>query len=430
MFQLAQVYLLKFYTDALGISAYWGEVIFLVTKFVDAITDTLVGTWVDSRKIGPRGKFKPFILFSSPFLAIATIAAFLAPDLNEAAKVVYAFLTYNLMSLAYTVVNVPHGSLSSSMTTDSVQRTSLSVFRNLGTQVGILATGTVVVPIVNAFGSPATVAIFAVLGILCHIITYKETEERFISKKERVKGDGKKALSYLFKTGLFWVLSAYTILSIGGMFLKIGFQLYYFEYALGQDTLVSFVSILNMVALLPALFLSSKLVAMFGKKNLAVLGTGGFAIFEFVNYFFTGDQMTTFLIVNLFSYFFLSLANTVAFAFVADVMEYTQWKFGLRSEGITYSAYSFVRKIAQGFAGFLPGAALTAIGYVANQQQTAETLSGMATVYFLVPAVMSIAAVLIFGPFYKLTDKRHAEITQELQERGELYVEKRHKHTS
>lgn len=425
MFQVAQLYLLKFYTDVLGISPYWGGMVFLITKFVDAITDTLIGTFVDSRTPGPKGKFKPFILYGTGFLALTTITAFVAPDWGETAKIVYAFVSYNLMSIGYTIVNIPYGSLSTAMTTNSADRTSLAVFRNLAAQTSILVAGVIVIPMVNQFSNPAlgypvVVGGLALIGIVCHLLCYRGVEERFVSKKPRVKGDGVKSIKNLLSNAQFGVLAIYTILSIGAMFLKSGVQLYYFEYALGNEALVGIVSTLSLVAIVPSVLLATPIVAKFGKKNVAIFGTVGFAVFEFVNYFFTGDETISFLVVNFLSYVFLGFANTVAFAFVSDVVDYSHLKNGNRTEGIIYSGYSFVRKIAQGFAGFIPGLALTAIGYVANQPQTAETISGMRSVYFLLPAVLAVVSVIIFLIFYKITDDKHAEVIQELSDKGEL----------
>lgn len=425
MFQVAQLYLLKFYTDVLGISPYWGGMIFLVTKFIDAITDTLVGSFVDARKPGAKGKFKPFILYGSAFLALATVAAFFAPDLSETGKIVYAFVTYNIMSIAYTLVNIPYGSLATAMTTNSGDRTSLAVFRNLAAQLSILVAGVIVIPMVGQFPSPAigypvVVGFLAILGVIAHMLCYRGVEERFVSKKPRVKGDGWRSVKNLLSNGQFAILAAYTILSIGSMFLKSGMQLYYFEYALGNEGLVGIVSVLSLVAIIPSVIFATPIVEKLGKKNVALIGTTGFAFFEFINYFFAGGETTSYLVVNFLSYVFLGFANTVAFAFVSDLVDYSHLKNGNRTEGIIYSGYSFVRKIAQGFAGFIPGLALTAIGYVANQPQTAETINGMRGVYFLFPAVLSVISAIVFFLFYKITDDKHKEIIGELTEHGEI----------
>ncbi|RIO55311.1 MFS transporter, partial [Mammaliicoccus sciuri] len=104
MFDIAKIYLLKFFTDILGISAFYGGLVFLVSKIFDAFVDTGVGTYVDSRtNIGKRGKFRPFILYGTVPLAICTVLSFIAPNLDQTGKTIWAFATYMLFNAAYSV---------------------------------------------------------------------------------------------------------------------------------------------------------------------------------------------------------------------------------------------------------------------------------------------------------------------------------------
>ncbi|WP_283680283.1 MFS transporter [Lentilactobacillus sp. Marseille-Q4993] len=421
MFQFAQLFLLKFYTDVLQIPAYWGGLIFLIAKFFDAIIDTSVGAYVDSRKkISKRGKFRPYILYGSFFLGLSTIACFVSPNLNETGRIICAFVTYNIMGFFYSVVNIPYGSLASVMTMDSGDRTSLAASRNLTGQLAALLTGAAVIPLVAMFTTPAmgylsTVAVFAILGVISQLLCYAGTTENIHATVPRQKGDGWKSIKDLLTNKPFLILSVYTILSVGSMFLKMGIQLYYFQYVLGQEGLVSIVSVLSALSIIPAVIFATPLVNRIGKKNVAIIGMTGFTIAELINYFFTGHSIVSYLVVNTFSYMFLGFSNTVAFAFVNDIIEYSQLKTGIRSEGIIYSGYSFIRKIAQGVAGFIPGLALTMVGYVANKPQTSSTLSGISMVYFLIPAIASIVSCVIFFFGYSLTDEKHDEIVKELQ---------------
>ena len=104
--------------------------------------------------------------------------------------------------------------------------------------------------------------------------------------------------------------------------------------------------------------------------------------------------------MNTIAQFFLVIPNTVVWAFIADVVEYGQWKFRLRSEGITYSSYSFTRKVSQALAGFVPGLALTFIGYQPNVDQSAGTIFGLKVLFFAVPAVACTIAFIIFFIWY------------------------------
>lgn len=426
MFQFAQLFLLKFYTDVLQIPAYWGGLIFLITKFFDAFVDAGVGTVIDSQKrISKKGKFRPFILYGSFFLGMSTIACFLSPNLSLNGRIVYAFVSYNVMGICYSIVNIPYGSLAAAMAMDSRDRTSLAAFRTFGAQIASLLTGAMVIPIVKQFASPGTgylvtVIVFSIVGVISQFLCYKGSKETFIDETKHKKGDSLVAIKSLLHNKPFIILCIFTVLSIGAMFLKAGIQLYYFEYVLGNEGIVSIVSIIGAFAIIPAVVFSPKLVSMYGKKSIAVLGMLGFSICEFVNYFLFRDNTIMYLIINTFSYMFLGFSNTISFAFINDIIEYDQLKTGIRSEGIVYAGYSFIRKIAQGIAGFVPGLVLSFVGYVANQTQSPRTISGISVVYFLIPALAGVASCLIFHFGYSLTDEKHKEIVKQLMASGEL----------
>ena len=204
------------------------------------------------------------------------------------------------------------------------------------------------------------------------------------------------------------------------LFLKQSSQLYYFQYVLNEPNFLGLVSTLNFISLIPALIFTTYLSKKFGKKMTAIIGIAGFVVCEFLNYFFFGEQHISFLTVNTFSNFFLVIPTTVSWAFIADVVEYGQWKTGKRTEGIIYSSYSFTRKLSQALAGFVPGLALTLIGYQPNVAQSAGTLEGLRILFFVIPGSISLIALIIFFFTYPLTDKRHKQIVKELTLRDEL----------
>ncbi|KYH13444.1 MFS transporter [Staphylococcus kloosii] len=426
MFDMGQIYLLKFFTDILGISSVYGGLVFFLSKIFDAFFDTGVGAYVDNRKnIGSKGKFRPFILYGSIPLALFTVLTFISPDLSYTGKVVWAFTTYILFNFAYSVVNIPYGSLSAAMTLNADDRTQLSVFRNLGSQGALFIAGIVVIPMVNAFpnhavGYPFAVGLLGIAGVVFHMICYKGTKERHVIEQPKTKNIGRKAFKELFKNLPFIILVIYTLLTITAQFLKQQVQLYYFQYVLDSPNLVSIVSTLNFIVLIPGLILTTFLSKKFGKKMTAIIGVTAFFVFEFLNFVVFGGDLKSFLVVNTLSNMSLVIPTTVCWAFIADVVEYQQWKTGIRSEGIIYSSYSFTRKITQALAGLISGSALTLVGYQPNVQQTASTIFGMKFIFFAVPGIATLIGMVIFLIFYPLTDKRHNQIVKELALREEI----------
>ena len=424
MFDLGQVYLLKFYTDVLGISAAYAGLVFLVSKLFDAFVDSGVGTYVDSRtNIGKRGKFRPFILFGTLPLAIMTFISFLSPDLSQNGKIIWAFVTYMLFNATYSIVNIPYGSLAASMTKNPVDRAGLASFRSLGSQAALFITGIVVIPLVSKFdnpqiGFPVAIGIMAVVGIVFHLICYAGVKEaEVVVKKEEAKQPIGKAFGSLFKNRPFIVLITLTLFMILANFLKLGVQLFYVQYNLGNANLIGSISTVNLVMALLGIAVTTPMVAKFGKKKSVVIGLIGSIIFETLNFLIFGNSVGTFLTFHAIGYFFFMIPNTIIWALIADIVEYGEWMTGERTEGIIYSSYSFVRKLSQALAGFLPGMILTAIGYVPNAVQTAGALTGIKMMEFVIPATCSLIAVLVFGFFYKLTDKRHKEIVEEIATR-------------
>jgi GPH family glycoside/pentoside/hexuronide:cation symporter len=423
MFDMGQIYLLKFYTDILGISAYWAGLVFLISKIFDAFADASVGAFVDSRtKLSKRGKFRPFLLWGSIPLAIMTVVSFLAPDISDTSKIVYAFATYMAFGLAYSIVNIPYGSLSAAMTQDPVDRASLGSFRAIGSQTALLISGVAVIPIVMQFNSQkvgyiVAISIMSILGVVFHLICYRNTSENIVRapKKEKIP------LSKLFKSLVsnrpLIVLCLASLFMIAGSNLRTAVQLYYLEYNLNNAALISILTFLSIgLAIVGSMFIPA-LVKRIGKKKTFILGLMIGIISDVINFVLPTDVIT-FLIAFSIGSFGLSFALGLPWVMIADAVDYHEWNSGERTEGIVYSSYSFFRKFAQAIAGFIPGVALTMIGYVPNVQQSAETLLGLKGLMFIVPAGLNILALIILFFFYNLTDGLYSKIVAELKERN------------
>ncbi|MBP2032648.1 GPH family glycoside/pentoside/hexuronide:cation symporter [Clostridium algifaecis] len=423
MFDLGQSYLLKFYTDVLRIPGAVGGSVFLISKIFDAFADTTVGTAVDSRKnIGKRGKFRPFILFATVPLAIATVLTFLAPNISMGAKIAYAYITYMIFGLAYSCINIPYGSLAASMTQDPVERTQLASFRQAGSSIALLITGITVIPIILKFsdpkiGYPVTMGLMALIGVIFHIICYKNTKEHIIVNNPDKK---KESLSMIFKALCsnkpLMVLNLMSLLTISCYNLKIAMMVYYAQYNLGNPKLTATLNFVSIGCSLIGVAIMPFVVKKIGKKATYLLGLFIWVGADLINYLLPGS-VTTFMILSAIAWFGTAFMNGLNWAFISDAIEYGEWKTGERTEGIIYSTYSFGRKVAQALAGFIPGVVLTIIGYVPNVQQTARTLSGLKSLMLLVPAIGAGIAILAFIFLYDLTDEKYKQILVELEER-------------
>ncbi|CAH0267746.1 putative symporter YjmB [Peribacillus sp. Bi96] len=423
MFDMGQLYLLKFYTDVLGISAYWGGLVFLISKIFDAFADTSVGAFVDSRtNISKRGKFRPFILWGTVPLALMTVISFLAPDFSDNGKIVWAFITYMGFGLAYSIVNIPYGSLSAAMTQDPIDRASLGSFRAIGSQMALLISGMAVIPIVVQFankeiGYIVAISVMVIFGIFFHLICYHNTTENVI----RAPKNEKVPLSTLFKALVsnrpLIVLCLAALFMITSSNIRNAVQLYYLEYNLKNPELMSMLSFLSIgLAVVGSMFIPT-MVKRIGKKNTFMLGLMVCIASDVLN-FVLPTSTATFLTIFSLGNFGLAFALGLPWVMIADSIDYHEWNSGERTEGIVYSTYSFFRKLAQALAGFIPGVALGLIGYVPNIQQSADTLLGLKGLLFLAPAALNIIGLIILFFFYNLTDNLYSKIVADLKERN------------
>jgi glycoside/pentoside/hexuronide:cation symporter, GPH family len=421
MFDMGQIYLLKFYTDVLGISAYWGGLVFLISKIFDAFADSTVGAFVDKRKVGKRGKFRPFILFGSIPLAVMTVISFMAPDFSDTGKIVFAFITYMAFGLAYSIVNIPYGSLAASMTQDSVDRASLGSYRAIGSQFAMLISGMVVIPIVLYFpnqklGYTVGIASMALVGVIFHYICYRNTNE-YVIREPRIEKE-KVPMSKLFKLLLsnrpLIALCLVCLFMVAASNLRTAVQLYYLQYNLKNAGLMSLLSFTSVgIAVIGSFFIPA-LVKRLGKKNTFVMGLLIGIVADAAN-FLLPASIPTFITLLTIGSLGLSFAMGLPWVMVADAVDYHEWKTGQRTEGIVYSSYSFFRKLAQALAGFIPGVALGLIGYVPNAVQTTGTLLGIKGLMFLVPAGLNLVAAVILIIVYNLTEDLYKKIIDELK---------------
>lgn len=431
MFDMGQLYLLFFYTNYMKISPVIAGSVFLVAKIADAFIDTAVGAFVDTRVPGKLGKFRPFILFGSFPLAILTTICFVVPNFGETGRVVWAFATYILFNAAYSIVNIPYGSMSAVMTVDGVERTKLANFRSLGSQAALFFSGIFVYPVVDFIHHHSkndnlswAVAIgsMTLLGMIFHFLCFKGCKERYVAKpKPKTEIISRKdselnAFMFLCKNKPFIVFVLFTLLTIATTYIIQQSQLYYFEYQFNAGKeMMKTISTLNMIAFFPIFFTIAVIVKKIGKKAAMAIGAIGFGIVQTLNYFLFAENQIAFLTCMFLSQILIMIPNSVCWAIVADIVEWGEFISGKRTEGIIYSSYSFTRKVCQAIAGFIPGLILSIVGFDPDLATQPEgVLAGIKFTYIALPAMLTIIAGIMFIFFYPLTEAKHREIVEYL----------------
>lgn len=423
MLSIGTLYLLKFYTDELGMPAYYGGIIFLVAKFFTAFTDMLTGFLLDSRKqVGPKGKFRPFILYAAVPSAVITAAQFFATSFSLPVKTAIATGLFMLFGLCYSLMNCSYGAMVPAMTKNPNERAQLAAYRQGGATIGLLVCTVAFIPLQSLFSSSTTgyvcaAAIFAIAGFCFMMLCYKGVKEHYITTAPNGhKTSILKSFVAIFHNPPLLVLCIANLCTLAAFNIKLAIQVYYTQYVLNDIHLLSWMGFLSMGCILVGVLLVPLTVKWFGKKQVYLAGMVLWAVGDILNYFW-GSNSFTFVTFSCIAFFGTAFVNSLNWALVPDTVDYGEWKTGIRAEGSVYTGYTFFRKISAALAGFLPGIMLTQIGYVPNVAQSDTTLLGLRQLIFLWPCGLAIIAALTMGFFYTLNEKRFATIIEDINQR-------------
>ncbi|MCM2533823.1 MFS transporter [Neobacillus pocheonensis] len=424
-FILVSSFLMVFYTDVYHISPALVGTLFLVARLWDAVADVTWGRFIDSRKAGIKGKFRPWIFKMSFPLVISGVLMFVhIPGMSTGFYAAYAFVTYILWGTLYSTVNIPYGSMASVITSDPVERTTLSTFRSLGGALAglIINVGGPLILFVNNKADAnhfiMGAIIFGILSLACYMACYKLSTERIVvPETEKAKGNlGQTIKGFGKNKPLIWILVASLIFLV--CFMLVGtVNVYLFKDYFGNAKALSMVGLIQTVTLIIAMPMVKPLVGKFGKKELTSVGLLLAIVVYALLYFLPNLSATQFIGVLAVGMFGFSFFNLVIWAFVTDVIDYHEHVTGLREDGTVYSLYSFARKVGQAIAGGIGGYAIASSGYdVTRKIQTKGTLDGIHTLGTLVPAVILLLVFLILVFLYPLNKKRTIQLTSDLAE--------------
>ncbi len=424
LFEMGQLYLLKYYTDHLQIPGYVAGLIFLLVKIWDAFADISVGTWIDSRlNIGKRGKFRPFMLYSAVPLALLLVASFSIPEFSLTWKVVLAFLTYMIFGTVYSIGNIAYGSMVPAITKNTQERSILASFRQAGSNLGLLVSTVCFMPIVWMFADERTgysfaTAAFGIAGVILILFSYNNIQENYTVKpKEKVKfADMKKAYLALFKNKALIVLCIVNVFTFSAFNVKLAVQVYFAQYILLDSSLLMFMGFFSIGAVFIGTIIVPNLVKKLDKVWIYILGGVIWAAADLTAYFVVSDIYSYVIFASL-AFLGSSFINTLNWALISDAVEYGEWKTNIRSEGLVYSSYTFFRKLSTAIAGFVPGVVLTLVGYVPNAEQTESAIQGIRGLIFLYPGALSILTILVMYFIYPIWNKDYVKIIEDLNQR-------------
>lgn len=425
-------YLTLFYTDVVGLTASAISLIMLIARVWDAVNDPIMGNIAD--KTNTRwGKFRPYLMFAPPFLAIFNLLTFTVWPVQGTMKVVLCLVCYIGTGMVYTILGTAHAAIVNVIAIDSQVRMNLSTARGIGSAIISIVLSAVVMPMILFFGKSDaanaqgffwTAVVLSIAMIPCFLIEAFVCKETYTDKLhgEHTQASQKSAgfisnLKELAKNDQLLRIVISTLFGAICVTARMSLLTYYIIYVVGNYMAISLVFTTMTVAQLIGTFLIPVATKTFGKKNYMLI-LSGLMITGFVGIFFFGASSLPLLMVLSFMCGLCNSSGSLSYGMVSDCIEYGAWKLGMRQEGLAASFLTLAVKCSTAICGVAGVQCLALVGYVPNAEQTASAITGINFVVNIIPAICGVLSVLpLFG--YKLTEKRVAEIRAELEKRGE-----------
>ena len=414
-------FLLIFYTDTFGISAAAAGTMMLVTKIVDAITDPIMGTIADRTK-SRYGHFRPYLLWAGLPMAAAGVLTYTTPDLNEGGKLIWAYGTFTIMMMAYTVLNIPYSALAGVISANSQERTTLISFRFIGAFTGTIIVNYYTLSLVTwlgrgneTLGWQLTMALYGIIAAAIFVIVFLTTRERIIpsaNQNSKVTGD----IKDLLNNGPWIVLFSLALIIMIAITTRAGATVYYIKYYVNKPELTKYFLTSYGVALVSGASLTPLLTRFVDKKRLLIILMTTTGILSMCLFFVPKDAIWLIFTINILIGLALGPKSPLAFSMYADTADYTEWKTGRRATGLTFAAANFSQKLGGALASFIIGSVLAAMGYVANTAQSNASQTGIVVLISFIPAAFALLAAYVIR-FYKLDNKQLAIIQFEIKQR-------------
>ncbi len=394
-----------------------------------------MGTIADRTKTR-WGKFRPYILFMSLPFCVMGVLAFTTPDFTVTGKLIYAYITYNLMMMTYTAVNVPYSSLMGVITPNSMERTELSTYRFVAAFIGGLIVQGSMMYLVKQFGqgNEATgwqwaMACLSGLALVLFIVTFATTKERVQPPKEQ-KNNLKVDLKDLFSSKPWLLIAGATIFQLIFIVIRSSMIMYYFKYYVGDQSVTLFGSTYNLgfneyassfmiigsvVTILGSIF-TKWLAKRFDKRNTYTGALFVSAVCTGLFYFLQPQDIVLMYVLNIIVSFAFGPVSVLQWAMYTDTADYSEWKNTRRATGLIMAASLFALKMGLTLGGAIVAWMLGYYGFVANEAQSAGSAHGIVLLMSIFPAVFGIIGSLLII-FYPLNNKMMVTIEEDLTAR-------------
>jgi GPH family glycoside/pentoside/hexuronide:cation symporter len=457
VFSLVTTLLQKFYTDIFHLNPLFIMLMFIAARIWDGINDPIMGRICDTVKPSRYGRYRPWILYAALPLSVSAILMFLRfPGFGEeghmTATCIYATVTYIFFGMAYTVLQIPFGSLASVVTTDAHERSRLSVWRSIGAALGSIpvlliasfayskrldAGGNVVLgengkAITDMQYAPVIrgVAIMALCSFVMLLVAFTLNRERVKTRPQNAeKGAALRVMRLLFQNRAFVSVSLISMLLLSGQMFTQSFYTYLFDDYFHANWMNLASQACTYSPMLVMMFILPNLARRIGKKEICAVGVAAAAAANLVLFFLRGTDpdvlMWIFLALCFVSGCGLTTLVMQLWAMVTDAIDDIEVKSGSRDDGTAYSVFNFFRKLGQVLSAVCVNGALMGMHYKVEKGavQTMENLRRMYDLATLIPAVLFGLMALMLFVYYPLSRRKVEELQLQKEQKLKEHYE-------
>jgi len=416
------LYLLYYYTDVLNIDPAVAGLIIMLPVIWDGVSDPLMG-WIVTRTRSRFGKFRPYILFGAPLMGFSFVGMFAAPIWFPDHMIVACLVTHTIFRTAYTVASVPYSSLAAALTHNSQERGTMAGVRLMAAMIGGIVTAATMLELARFFGNGdmrqgfvQVASVYALLSSVMMVVIFLTTSNE-VSLVSRQTVTSRQTFSFLRHNRAFWILCGASFVGVIGSAIGGKSIVYYINYYAGHPDSVSEVMSIGILGAGIGIPLWTLVARQLSKRWVWMIGASGAALVNLALFFLDVTAVST-LSALIFCNGIMGGAVAVMFwSMLPDTVEYGQWRSRIRDDGIVFGLSQLISKAGSGLGVGMIGLLLSAIGYTAGIDQSAETLQGIRASAFLVPAAASLLSALVIA-FYPLDSTLHARIVRGLARRA------------
>jgi GPH family glycoside/pentoside/hexuronide:cation symporter len=438
--QTFMLYFTYFYTDIFVIPAAAAATLFLMSRIFDGVNDPVMGMIAD-RTQTRWGKFRPYLLWLCVPLAVVGVLTFTKPDFSSTGKLIWAYITFNLIMMLYTAINIPYTALLGVISPDSNERTTVSSVKFIFAFLAGTIVSFTLLPMTKKLGGgndtrgwQLSFIIYGIAAIIFFLITFKGTRERVQPPKTQ-KSSIKKDLLELVTNRPWLILLATTITFILFVAVRSSVTVHYFKYVIGSrelsfpffgkriydfNTITSLFNGIGQIASLIGALLVSLVAKKIGKKKtfiilfiIAITSTAGF-------YFMTAEQIGLIFVLQFTGSITGGPLSVLLWAMYADTADYAEWKNRRRATGLVFSASTMSQKMGWAIGAYIALMLMSQVGFIPNQAQTPESLKSLILLFSLIPASLGVLSLLILSLAYPLNEQHVEEIESELKKRRDI----------